>query len=126
VSGEDLLTRLLHLSVFTADDLAELAHSDIPEVRIGAAANLTDQALLSEVATKDADWRARKAAVENLTDQAVLTKVARQDKAWQVRCSAVKRVIDQAVLAKVAAKDKELLVRAAARERLAWIQRDVR
>jgi hypothetical protein len=79
VRGEDLLAKLLHLSVFTPDDLAELANSSIPEVRSGAAANLTDQGLLGKLA-RDKVLVVRKAAVGNLTDQETLARVVAGDK----------------------------------------------
>jgi hypothetical protein len=53
VSGEYLLKKLLHMSVFTADDLYELIHSSIPEVRIGGVSNLSDLTLLAKVANED-------------------------------------------------------------------------
>jgi hypothetical protein len=71
VYGESLLEKLLHLSVFTSEDLAELIHSSIPEVVIGAVNNLTDQALLVKVATEGSNcFKVRKAArdrIKNLT-----------------------------------------------------------
>jgi hypothetical protein len=65
VHGEDLLAQLLRNGLFTQDDLAELSSSDIPEVRVGAVRNLTDQALLAKIAVQDktpevcraAEWR---------------------------------------------------------------------
>jgi hypothetical protein len=118
VSGEDVLVKLLHLSAFSAEDLAELAHSSIPEVRIGAAANLADQALLAELATADRVPGVRKAAVGNLADQALVAKVATEDKYADVRKEAVGKLTNQAVLAKLATGDKDTDVRKAAAGRL--------
>jgi hypothetical protein len=43
VSAEDILIKLLHLNVFTPEDLSQLTSSGIPEVRVGAASNLADR-----------------------------------------------------------------------------------
>lgn len=67
-SGTDLLTRLLQQSAFTQNDLAELANSKIPEVRLGAVANITDQALLAKVANEDKDANVHEAAKKRLEE----------------------------------------------------------
>ena len=143
VRGEDLMAKLLHLSVFTPDDLAELAHSSIPEVRSGAAANLIDQGLLGKLArdkvlvvrkaavgnltdqetlakvvAEDKDPGIHKVAVKNLTDQAVLAKLATGTEDRDTRRSAVDKLTDQAILAKVATQDKDWFVRIAAVRKL--------
>jgi hypothetical protein len=98
VSGEALLIRLFHRDSFTQDDLADLGHSNIAEVRIGAATNLTKQGVLTVLATTDADPRVRSAAAMNLSDQAVLARVATGDKSSLARTAAVERLTDEAVL----------------------------
>jgi Ankyrin repeats (3 copies) len=143
VRGEDLMAKLLHLSVFTPDDLAELAHSSIPEVRGGAAANLTDQGLLGKLArdkvlvvrkaavgnltdqetlarvvAEDKDPGIHKVAIKNVTDQAVLAKLATGTDDREIRRSAVDKLTDQAILAKVATQDKDWFVRIAAVRKL--------
>jgi len=123
VRVEDLLEKLLHLSAFTPEDLAELSHSRIPEVRIGAVANLTDQALLAKVAIEDKEPDVRRAAVDKLTDQALLAKMAIEDKEPYVRRTAVEKLTDQVVLAKVAFEDKDDWVRKAANVRIDELRR---
>jgi len=66
VSGGDLLKKLFQKSVFSQEDLMELARSRIPEVRIGALANIADPALLAKVANEDKEEWARLAARERL------------------------------------------------------------
>jgi len=68
ISGADLMKKLLRLSAFTPEDLADLAHSSIPEVRSGAVANITDQALLGKVAVEDQDSDVCKAAQKRLKE----------------------------------------------------------
>ena len=114
VTGEDLMVGLLSRSALTPEDLTELVHSRIPEVRIGAAANLTDQTVLTTVALQDKEPSVRVAAVRKLTDQALLAKFVLQDKEPGVRIAAVKKLTDQVLLAKVALQDKEPDVRIAA------------
>jgi hypothetical protein len=67
VTGEDLLKQLLRLSAFAQDDLAELVRSMIPEVRLGAVANLNDRAILAKVAIEDRQPGVRQAAEDRLT-----------------------------------------------------------
>jgi phosphosulfolactate synthase (CoM biosynthesis protein A) len=125
VHGEDLLADLLVSSystsnrpVFTPDDLAELSSAEIPEVRLAAVRNLTDQALLAKVAIGDEVWTIWKAAVEKLTDQAALAKVAVEAGDPHVREAAVEKLTDQVALAKVAVEAKDSSVRWIAVERL--------
>jgi hypothetical protein len=70
VSGEDLMKRLLHKNIFTSGDLFELILSNIPEVRIGAIANLSDRELLTKVATKDKNLEVRIAAEDRIKELA--------------------------------------------------------
>lgn len=114
VSGEDLLIKLFRLGVFTSEDLAELVHSRTREVRIAAAANLTDQSLLSEVAFGDNDLAVRKAAVAKLGDQSALLRLAMEDKNSSIRVAAAERLTDQAALAKVVVEHREFVVRVTA------------
>ena len=144
VRGEELLAELLHNAAFTQDDLAELSSSEIPELRMAAAANLTDQASLAKIALEDKNWQVataagekltdqpllakvaveahygdfRRAAVEKLTDQALLAKIAVEDENPDVRSAAVSKLTDEAFLAKIAVKDKHWAVRSSAVEKL--------
>jgi hypothetical protein len=118
VNGGELLNKLLRLSAFTQEDLAELGRSTIPEVRFGAMANLTDQTLLALCVVGDEEWRVRRVAVERIADQGILAKAATEDKERGVRLAAVKKLADQGLLARVAAEDRELGVRLAAVEKL--------
>ncbi|MFZ0961280.1 MAG: hypothetical protein WAO35_10275 [Terriglobia bacterium] len=74
VRGEALLAELLHNAVFTQDDLAELSSAEIPELRLGAIANLTDQALLAKIAVKDRNESVRIFARQRLNDLRENTK----------------------------------------------------
>lgn len=116
VSGEELLTKLLRLTAFTQEDLAELATSTSADVRIGAASNLKDQKVLAKLATTDGDVGVRKAATKNLTDQATLAYLATKDRDLDVRRAAVKNLSDQALLTKLATADADLAIRRAAKE----------
>jgi hypothetical protein len=68
VSGEDLLEKLFQLNAFMPEDLAELVHSNIPEVRIAAVAHFSDPALLTKLATEDKDSIVRKAAKRRIAE----------------------------------------------------------
>jgi hypothetical protein len=99
ISGEDLLTKLLHLPVFGSDDVAALAHSHIPEVRIAAAANLTDQTLLLQLARTDNVAAVRDAAMDRSdqqalqsNDQPLLAEIAVNNSDWPVRMAAIKKL----------------------------------
>lgn len=59
----------------------------------------------------DKEKDAREAAVENITDQAVLTEIAKNDKYPDVRIKAIKEITDQTLLAEIAKKDKDSGVR---------------
>jgi hypothetical protein len=91
VSSEDLFLKLLY-SVFTPEDLTELAQSKILEIRIAAVERLTDQSVLSKIATADSEWRPRLSAVSKLTDERVLAKIATEDRSWSVRKAAAERL----------------------------------
>lgn len=80
VAGEELMKRLFQLHVFTTQDLAELARSSIPEVRMGAVTNLADQATLAMVAAGDECAEVRKVAGERLTGEAAQVMVATKAK----------------------------------------------
>jgi hypothetical protein len=94
VSGADLMKQLLQLGVFTHDDLVELIHSYIPEVRIGAAANLTDQAVLAQTVIEDQNSDVRDTAIAKLTDKALLAKVASEATAQAYRQEARRRIAE--------------------------------
>lgn len=143
VSGEEVFVKLLSLKEFQPEDLAELASSPIPEVRIGAAANLTDQTLLAKLAEGDilrvrqtavrslkdqttlsklaanhVDPEIRKLAVEGLSDESALAAVAIGNSNSDVRKTAVTKLSDQSTLLKVAVGDTAMDVRAAAARRI--------
>lgn len=118
VRAEDLFVRLLHASVFTHEDLAELAFSKSVEVRIGAAANLDDTALLARIANSDEHPLAREIAVKRITDQAALARVANNDASPIVREAAVWRLEDQEALARMASSDGDGDIRSSAAVRL--------
>jgi hypothetical protein len=118
VNGGELLKKLFHLRAFTPEDLAEFCRSKIPEVRIGAGGNITDQALLAKLAIEDDDWCVRQTAVERLSSQAALAKVALEDKEPKIRLVAIEALTDQAVLARVAIEESNWRVRVAAVEKL--------
>jgi hypothetical protein len=111
ISVEELLIKLFHLAVFTPEDLATLARSEIPEVRSSAAANLTDQTLLRKMATEETEPTVRRAAIEKLTDQAVLVKLAKTDQDPAVRKAAGDRLL-AAQPAKSTAATEDPLIRA--------------
>ena len=117
VCVEDLLIELFRLTNFAPEDLAALARSSVAEVRIGAAANLRDQALLAQLAA-DTDYRVRNAAAGHLTDQGVLGRLATNDTEVSVRINAIGGLTEQRVLLRLALEDKEYNVRKAAVLRL--------
>lgn len=105
----------------TGQELIQAA-TEAPVGMIRAAAvknpNLTDQAVLAEIARKDRDEWVRRDAAEKLTDQAVLTEIVRDDGSEWVRCAAAEKLTDQGVLTEIALKDKDYDVRRAAAEKL--------
>ena len=129
VAGEHLLTSLLQSSVFNAADLIELARSPIPELRISAAANLSDQNELAKLAADDNVSLVRQAAVRRITDQNVLAKIAAGDKDTEVRKVAleclsfakkadVENLADQGQLARIATEDPNASLRQSATRKL--------
>ncbi len=78
--------------------LAILAMWEKPELT----RQVTDQALLADIAVEAWDWKVREAAVLKLTDQATLARIAVEDKQSDVRDAAVLKLTDQATLAKIA------------------------
>jgi hypothetical protein len=100
--GQDLLSILFRLPAFSQDDLGVLASSTIPEVRIGAVANIADPTLLARMAIGDKSAWVRRAAVGRVTDQAVLGEVATKDSVQMVRLPAIDRLTDPVLLANLA------------------------
>ena len=91
VCCEDILKKLLHLKVFAQEDLVELLHSKIPEIRVAAVSNLTNQVLLTKLADEDVEPFVRIAAIERLIDQEILLRLTR-DKTRLVSEAAEKRL----------------------------------
>jgi hypothetical protein len=86
-----------------ADGLAAMARSGrTPQARLAALERLQDEALLAEIAGRDADASVRRRAVQKITRQDVLASVARRDADDMVRTAAVARLEDQAALSAVA------------------------
>ncbi len=125
IHGEDLLTKLLRLSVFVPEDLTELARSRIPEVRAAAVANLNNRTLLAKMSVADPSYEVRAAAagrlddfdapakrtaLEQMTDQASLASVAMEDEDPFRRKYALGNLTDQAMLAKVAIGGKDFSI----------------
>jgi hypothetical protein len=100
--GQDLLSILFQMPAFSRDDLGVLAASTIPEVRIGAVANIADPTLLARMAIGDKSAWVRRAAVGRVTDQAVLGEVAAKDSDQMVRLPAIDRLTDPVLLANLA------------------------
>ena len=140
VRAEDLLTTLLMVTTLTQDDLAQLARSRIPELRIAVVAKSTDLALLARLAedrvgavslaalrkrneveapAKAEAAKARLTTVTQMTDQAALARAAIEDIDSGVRAAAVEKITDLPVLAKVAIGDTDSRVRKAAVEKIA-------
>ena len=89
--GEDLLKKLLSLSDFTPEeDRAELVHSSIVEVRMGAAANLTDQALFRKWRLKTRSLRSADSPPTRLHG----SKDRRCDSEWLNVESSVSAILD--------------------------------
>jgi hypothetical protein len=87
-------------------------HSD-PEVRRAAVKEISDQALLADIAKKDKNPNVREEVIKTLTDQAVLAQIAKNDKIFYARYAAVNNpnLVDQIVLAEVAKTDEHETVR---------------
>lgn len=92
VHGQDLLSALFRLPAFSQDDLKSLAHSSIPEVRIGAVADIADPAFLATVLRADKSVWVRRVAVMKVTDQAVLREAVEKDPDQTVRLHASERL----------------------------------
>jgi len=118
VAGEQVLVKVLGLSGFQSDDLVDLASSPIPEVRIGAAANLSDQGLLYRLAKEDRVASVRKASLDKLIDQGLLAKLTADGSDPGVREGAARKLTDESVLTTVAAQSGDRDVRRAAVEQL--------
>ena len=118
VASEEVLVKVLSLSGFQPDDLAEMASSPIPEVRIGAAGNLSDQGLLYKLAKEDKVASVRKAALDKLIDQALLEKLTSDGTDPSVREGAARRLTNETVLGTLAAQSADRDVRRAAVEQL--------
>lgn len=104
VRSGDLFAKLLGRPEFTPDDLAQiLRDSPFDELRLGATRNLTDQALLTRLATGQEAPDIRLAATERLQDQAVLAAIAgATGESASLREAAIARLTDQALLARLA------------------------
>jgi tetratricopeptide (TPR) repeat protein len=92
-------------------------HSN-PVVRTAAVKATTDQAILGQVATNDADANVRIAAVEALTDEKVLCEVAKGDTDDKTRSAALARVSGDAALAEIVQRGRSGDTRMAALARL--------
>jgi len=122
VRAEDLFVELLHAGAFTQEDLAQLVFSKLVEVRIGAVANLDDQALLARIASSDDHPVTRETAVKKIRNQTVLASIASDDASPLVREAVVWRLEDQGALAKLARADGDSRVRSSAGARLLRLQ----
>lgn len=76
-------------------------HSDW-SVRRKAAEQLSDQALLIEIATTDKDFRVRRSASDRITDKSRLVDIAINDENVEVRHNAIEGISSQFELAKIA------------------------
>jgi hypothetical protein len=92
-------------------------HSD-SYVRKAAAKELTDQAVLTEIAKTDQDADVRKAVVEKLTDQEALADVAESGKHRDARFGALEKVVNEAALAEIAKSSTNGDIRLAAAVKL--------
>jgi hypothetical protein len=101
VSGDELLKTLFHSSVFTSQDLVDLARSRLPEVRLGAVKNINDQMELFRLATEKKDGQIAYAIIERITDQVFLAKLA-LDRSFSCRVEAVGKIKDQKLLINIA------------------------
>ena len=136
VHGQDLLSALFRLPAFSQNDLKNLAHSSIPEVRDGAVVpalgcldayhssipELRIGAVVPVLGCLDASYSSipevRIGAVADIADPAFLATVLRADKSVWVRRAAVMKVTDPAALREAVEKDPDQPVRLHASERL--------
>ena len=79
---------------------------------------LSDQTLLTKLATTHYNGSIRRAAVERLIEPRELAKIATQDEDESVRLAALKKLSDQGLLANIAVKDKSYKVSEAAAEKI--------
>ena len=84
------------------------------QARVASVRALKDQAVLSDIATKDSDPELRAIAASRLSDQSVLADIARSDSEVDVRLAAVKALTDEGALAKIARNGKGTALREAA------------
>ncbi len=73
--------------------------------RLRAVKEITDQAILREIALNDSHRKVRKAAVHKLKNQDILKEIARNDSRSMVRVAAVSRIADQPFLIGIARDD---------------------
>ena len=69
-------------------------HSN-PEVREAAVKNLTDQALLAEIAKNDRDKWVREAAMKKIIDQDLLAEIDRNDKEREAQLITAEKLKDK-------------------------------
>jgi hypothetical protein len=113
IAIEDVLGPLVGKGDFQLEDLAHLAASPIPEVRIAAVVNLNDQNLLARL-TDDRVVNVRQAALDKLSDQTLLAKIAGGPAPSIVRLGAVRKLSDQKLLARLSTQDSDPDIRKAA------------
>jgi hypothetical protein len=77
------------------------------KTRMQAVKEITDQAILEEIALHDSHYKVRKMAVHKLKDQDILKEIARNDSRSAVRAAAVSRITDQPFLVGIARDDPE-------------------
>jgi len=138
ISIEDLFKKLFRLRNFTSEDLVELCHSGIEEIRIGAVANLSDQTMLVEIAKNDTNSEVRKVAAEKLPanhqlrhvilaskkeieeqrDQQLLVKIAQFGVDSDIRKAAVEKIIDEELLLKLIQESRDSNIRCSAIKKL--------
>jgi len=88
------------------------------EVRKAAIEQLTDQAILAEIAKTDKECAVCQVAVKRLTDQALLAEIVKTNKKSEVREAAVEKISDQALLAEIARTDRDMYVCVKALQRM--------
>ena len=100
--------------------LAEIAINDpSANIRRKAVKKLKDQSRLGEVAQNEAKTDIRIIALKRLTDQAAIAEVAKNDRKTDVRIIALKKLTDQAAIAEVAKNDRKTDLRRRAIKKLA-------
>jgi len=97
--GETAVWKLTDQSLLTK----VASEAFLSQVREAAVRKLTDQSTLTKIALDNAEYDfICEAAVKNLTDPAMLVKVALEDKRRDLRRAAVRKLIDPAMLARLA------------------------